>query len=118
MEAFRVSLFRSSFRPFVTLLQENKIGFRMQEQRIATPQASGGTIELVMGMLTGAAFWGALAAVIVAFIKGRSGRKVIITAKDHTVIHAEGLTAKELEQVLQQAQSLIALDPGKPAQEE
>ena len=60
-----------------------------------------------------AAMWGALAAVIVAFIKSRRGRKVIITTNDNTVVHAEGLSMSELERVLEHTKSLTAIDPSK-----
>jgi hypothetical protein len=56
------------------------------------------------------AIWGALALVLIAFIKSRHGRKVIITTRDNTVILAEGLSTKELEKVLELAKSLTAID--------
>lgn len=74
--------------------------------------ASGGTLELVQSV-GNAAFWPSLATVVIAFINSRRGRKVIITTKDRTVVHAEGLSSSELEQVLQKAQNLTAIDPNK-----
>ena len=68
--------------------------------------ASSGVIEV----LQSAAIWGALATIVVAFIKNRNGRKVIITTKDNTVIHAEGLSKKELEEILKNSISLSAID--------
>lgn len=76
--------------------------------------ASGGTLELVHAV-GNAAFWASLATVVVAFINSRRSRKVIITTKDGTVVHAEGLSPKELEQVLQKAQNLTAFDTNKAA---
>jgi hypothetical protein len=39
-----------------------------------------------------------------------NGRRVIITTKDNTVIHAEGLSKKELEEILKNSISLSAID--------
>ncbi|KQU89786.1 hypothetical protein ASC78_21705 [Variovorax sp. Root318D1] len=61
--------------------------------------------------------WGALAAVIVAFINRRRGRKVIITTKDGMVVHAEGLSTKEIEKVIGEAKSLTAIESGKDVHE-
>jgi hypothetical protein len=59
--------------------------------------------------------WGSLATVVVAFIKSRRGRKVIITTKDGTIVHAEGLSLTELDTVLDRARSLAAIDPNQPS---
>jgi hypothetical protein len=48
--------------------------------------------------------------VLVAFIRARSGRKVIVTTKDGSVIHAEGLTASEVEDILNRAESVSVID--------
>jgi len=58
--------------------------------------------------------WGSLAMVLVAFLKYRSGRKVMITTKDDHIIHIEGLTANELENILKEAKWLTAIDPNRP----
>lgn len=67
----------------------------------------------VLEILQTAAIWGALATVVVAFINRRRGRKVIITTKTGLVVHAEGLSIKEIEKVIGEARSLTAIDPGK-----
>ena len=110
MTILPVHLFKDSFGPFLALLNENGIKYQMREVRAGVPMASGGTLELVQAV-GNAAFWASLATVIVAFINSRRSRKVIITTKDGTVVHAEGLSPPELEQVLQRAQSLTAIDP-------
>ncbi len=107
METLPVHLFRDSFGPFITLLNEHEVRYSMRQARSGVPMASSGVIEI----LTSPAVWGALASVAIAFIKSRHGRKVIITTKDNTVVHAEGLSPRELEQVLVHAKSLTAIDP-------
>ena len=114
MNTLRVHLFKDSFRPFVELLNEQDIKYQMQQARMGVPMASGGVLEIVQAV-GNAAFWPSVATVVVAFMNGWRGRKVIITTKDQTVVHAEGLTPGELEKVLQQAQSLTAIDPSKDA---
>ena len=81
----------------------------MRDVRSGVPMASSGVIEL----LQSAAMRGALATVVVAFIKSRRSRKVIITTKDNTVVHAEGLSPEELEKVLAQAKRLTAIETEK-----
>lgn len=110
METLPVYLFKSSFRPFLELLNENDLQYRMREVRTGVPMAAGGTLELIKA-IGDVAFWPALAAVVVAFINRRNGRKVIITTKDKTVIHAEGLSFTELERILQLAENITAIDP-------
>jgi hypothetical protein len=113
MESLPVNLFRESFGPFVALLNEHNVRYSMREVRSGVPMASSGVIEI----LQSAAMWGALAMVVVAFIKSRRGRKVIITTKDNTVVHAEGLSPKELEDVLIHAKNLTAIEPDKEEDE-
>lgn len=106
-----VHLFKASFGPFVQLLNEHKLTYQMREVRSGAIMASGGTLELVH-VIGNAAFWASLASVVVAFINSRRSRKVSITTKDGTVVHAEGLSQKELEKVLEQARNLTAIDTG------
>jgi hypothetical protein len=105
-ETLPVHVFRDSFGPFIALLKEHQIQFMMREARSATVMASSGIIEL----LQTAALWGALAAVVVAYIRARASRKVIITTKDNTVVHAEGLSVEEVERVLRRAKSLTVIE--------
>ena len=109
METFPVHVFKDSFGPFITLLNKHHVKYTMREVRSGVPMASSGIIEV----LQSAAMWGALATVIVAFLKSRRSRKVIITTKDNTVVHAEGLSPKELETVLAQAKNLTAIETEK-----
>ena len=113
MNTIPVHLFKDSFGPFEILLNEHDLKYTMQEVRVGVPMASGGTLEIIQAALDNSAFWPSLAVVVAAFIKVRSSRKVIITTKQGTVVHAEGLTQAELEHVLQQAQSFTAIETGK-----
>lgn len=112
MTTFPVHLFKASFGPFVQLLNEHNLTYQTREFRSGSVMASGGTVEIVQAV-GNVAFWPSLATVIVAFIKSRRSRKVIITAKDGTAVHAEGLTQDELEKILKQARNLTAIDSGE-----
>ena len=112
MTTLPAHVFKDSFRPFIELLNEHGVKYQMRETRMATPMASGSVIEIVQAV-GAASLWGGLAAVLVAFIKSRTGRKVIVTTKDNTVVHAEGLTAEELERVLSMAANIAVIDTGK-----
>ena len=107
-------VFKDSFRPFLELLNEHGVKYQIQEARTATHMASSVIIEIIQAVGVASA-WGGLAAVVVAFVKSRTGRKVIITTKNNTVVHAEGLTSAELERVLGMAANVAVIDPGKSA---
>lgn len=109
MDYLHVHVFRNNFGPMVELLNAQGVKYQIREQRSGAVMAASGVIEV----LQSAAMWGALAAVVVAFIKSRNGRKVIITTKDNKVIHAEGLGPKELEEILKRSKSLAASDSNK-----
>lgn len=117
METLPVHLFKSSFGPFVDELNAHGLRYQLRAVRAGVPMASGEALEIVKA-LGSATFWPALAAVVVAFINKRNGRKVIITKRDQTVVHAEGLSLAELEKVLAAAANITAIDPssgGRPA---
>jgi hypothetical protein len=113
MTTLPAHVFKDSFGPFIELLNEHGVKYQMRETRSGAPMASSGVVEIIQAV-GAASLWGGLAAVLVAFIKSRTGRKVIITTKDNTVVHADGLTADELERVLGMAANLAVIDPGKP----
>jgi hypothetical protein len=118
METLPINVFKDSFGPILALLNENQVPYRMREQRAGVPMASSGVIEILLSP----ALWGTLATVIIAFLKVSHGRKVIITTKDDKVIHAEGLTHKELELVIERAKNLTAIEtkplPNNPSNSE
>ena len=107
-----VEVFKDSFGPFVALLNEHQVKYKMRAARSEISAAASGVIEI----LQTAAMWGALATVICAFLKNRRSRKVIITMNDNTIVHAEGLSPKELEKVLTQARNLSAIETKKDAE--
>lgn len=71
--------------------------------------AAGWVIE-VFSALKDPAPWGALAVVLVAWLKARSNRKVMVTTKDNQVIHTEGLSVADTIKVLERAKSVAVID--------
>ena len=109
MDVLPLHVFKDSFRPVLELLNENEVEYQMREQRSGTVMASSGVIEIIVN----ASIWVSLAAVIVAFIKAKNSREVIITTKDNRIIHAKGLDSKQLQNVLQHAKQVAAIELDK-----
>lgn len=106
-EFIRISLFKSSREPFTELLREHGIRFVTHAPPMGAPMASGEWIEVLKSLSISAP----LATVVVAYLKHHS-RKITITTKDNTVVHAENLTHEELVQVLDHAKNLTAIETG------
>tara|TARA_R110001583_G_scaffold194100_1_gene364275 strand:+ start:12645 stop:12992 length:348 start_codon:yes stop_codon:yes gene_type:complete len=106
MDKLPIYVFEGSIVPLSELLDEANLKYEFRRPQQGIVMASSSTIDVIMN----GAFWVSLAGVLVAFIKSRAGRKVIITTKENTVIHAEGLTREELTQVLQTAKTIMAAD--------
>ena len=92
MEYLHVHIFKDSFGLMIKLLNAHGVKYQIRGQRSGEIMAASGVIEV----LQSPAMCGALAAVVIAFIRSRNGRKVIITTQDKEIIHAEGLSPKEL----------------------
>lgn len=112
METIPVHLFKNSFGPFLALLNEHEVKYHMRAVRSGIPMASPDTLEIIK-VLGSATFWPALATVVVAFINRKKDRKVIITTKENTVVHVEGMSTSEIERILQQARNITAIDTSK-----
>lgn len=104
-----ITLFESSRDPFTELLRVNGIEFTTHAPPRGVIMASSEWI----GILRSGAIYAPLAAVIVAFLKYHHSRKIIITTKDNTVVHAENLTHEELVYVLETAKDLTAIEMGQ-----
>ena len=109
MEALRANVFKSSHDPFTQMLQESNIEYG-EVKTFSNAFMASSMVLTVYGVLQTAAPWAALAAVLVAWIKSRPTRKVIITTKDNQVIHLEGLTVQEIERVLALSSNLSVID--------
>ena len=77
------------------------------------PMASGETIEIAT-LIKDAVPWAAIASVLVAWLRSRSSRKVILTLNDKKVFHAEGMSLDEIQQLLPQTKNVAACETKKP----
>jgi hypothetical protein len=109
MEVLPIHVFKHSFGPMLTLLNNNNLRYQMRGHRSGTILASSEVIEVIVN----ASMWVSFASVIIAFIKAKNNREVIITTKDNKIIHAKGLDSKQLQAVLQHAKDVTAIDTGK-----
>ena len=110
ISVLHVALYKDSRDQFISLLKEHGVSHEEMMPRANVVMASGFMVEI----LQSSAPWAAsLAAVIIAFLKNRRSRKVIITKSDNTVVHCEGLSQKEIESVLLKSKSLAAIDTMK-----
>ena len=57
--------------------------------------------------------WASIATVLVAWIRARAARKIIITTKTGKVIHADGFSVKEFEKIFTDAKEVAIIDVKK-----
>lgn len=116
MNHIRIDLFKDSRELFLELLTKEKIDYsEIQMFSAGTVVASG--MSVMVSIIQASAPWVALSAVLVAWVKSRSGRKVIITTKDQTVVHLEGLSPSEVEKILDRTGRIAVIDTNKISHE-
>lgn len=103
----QVNLFKDSRAPFLALMKEHGVAHEELMPKANMPMAAGYIVEILQGPAPWAA---ALATVICAFLKNRRSRKVIVTKKDGTVVHCEGLGESEIIKVLAHARDMSAIE--------
>jgi len=109
MEVLPVNVYKDSLNPILDLLNETNIEYQMRDECSGIVMASSGVIDV----LVNASIWVSLASVVISYIKAKNGREVIITTKDRQIIHAKGLDSKQLENLLQHAKNIVAIDTNK-----
>ena len=77
---------------------------------------SGDVVE-ILSSAKAATPWAAIAAVLVAWLRTRASRKVIITHKNKQIFHAEGMSAEEIERLLPLCGNVVAMETKKPEQQ-
>lgn len=109
MSTLEIHVFKDSLHPLSELLDAKGLSWSIRQERSGIVMASSGVLEIAIN----AGALASIAAVMISFIKARHGRRVMITTKNKEVIHAEGLTSKELEEILEKASWVTAIDPNK-----
>lgn len=77
--------------------------------------AAGDTIEIIKG-ISDSIPWASIAAVLVAWLKYRPSRKLIMTLKNNKILHVEveGFSADELGRFLPDCKNVTAIETKKP----
>ena len=109
MSSLQVHVFKDSAASFTEALSANGIAFSRRIQLAEGPMAAGWVIE-VFSAVKEATPWGALAVVIVAWLKAKSNRKVIITSKDNEVVQTEGLSVEDTIKILERAKDVAVIE--------
>ena len=102
----RIALFKDSRASFLKDLSEAGIDFEESQPIPGRIMASATYVAIAQI----AAVSGAVATVLVAWIKARASRKVILTLKDQKIVHLEGYSAKEVEALLKITESVAVID--------
>lgn len=102
----RVALFKDSQASFVQALDDAVVAY--EELRVPPGQvmASGSMIAIAQT----AAVAGAVAAVLVAWLKARASRKVILTLHDKKIVHLEGYSVEQVRELLPLVDHGTAID--------
>ncbi|MEN5179831.1 hypothetical protein ABE501_08640 [Comamonas testosteroni] len=111
----RVQLFKDSRESFIEMLQQEKIDFS-EIQMFSTVAASGSAIGIHLLELS--PYFASLSAVLIAWIKSRSSRKVIITTKDRKVVHIEGMSQEDVIKILSTVEDIAVIDTEKSPKRE
>ena len=96
---------------FYEMLDEAGVAFTRRLPQSGVIMNAGDSIEVLQNLASGGVWIGALATVIVKWIKARSSRKVIVTTKENEVVHVfEGMSAEEIERILKATRDLAIID--------
>lgn len=102
----RVALFKDSRASFLQGLEEVGIPFEELKAAPGSIMASGAMVIIAQT----AAIAGAIATVLVAWLKGRASRKIIFTLQDKTIIHVEGYSLEQVRELIPLVASMTVID--------
>jgi hypothetical protein len=105
-----IILFKDSSDSFLAELDEHSIAYNHTAALSGQVMASGTLVAIAQAVASSTAF----AAIVVAWLKARSSRKIIVTTEDNRVFHLEGYSLAEAEKVLAMAIRIAAIDTKKP----
>ena len=108
------ALFKDSEKSFLAALDEGAIAYDPVAVCSGQVMASGNFIAIAQTFVCSTAF----ATIVVAWIKARSSRKIIITTNDNQVVHLEGYSVAQATEILALAKHVAIIDTRKPDQSE
>jgi hypothetical protein len=108
----RVHLFKNGRSEFLSLLRESGIEFSEWRSSSGLVTNSYETIEISKAGKDSSPF-GALAVVLVTWLRGRASREVSVRTNQRTVLQIEGYSVKEVSKILEKAFSITAIQTDK-----
>lgn len=108
----RIALFKDSRESFTQALREAGVDYEELRVPPGEVMASGSMIAVAQT----AAVAGPIAAVLVAWLKARASRKVILTLHDKRIVHLEGYSVEQVKEVLPLVDHGTAIDTKPPAE--
>jgi hypothetical protein len=112
MSQLRVNLFENGRSEFLSLLREHDIEFLERAPRPGAIMNAGEVIEII-NAVKDASPYGAVALVLITWLRGRASRKVIVQADEKTIVHIEGYSVTQVEKLLEKAISVTAIQTEK-----
>lgn len=103
----RINLFKDGGLELWRALLDEKIPLYEKRSAPGSVMAAGQFIEVVTAV-GGASLVPSIAFVLRQWLKNKASRRIIIQARDQTIIHAEGLSVEELEKAIELAESITA----------
>jgi hypothetical protein len=102
----RIALFKDSEASFLQALDDADIPYALLESKPNVAMAAGTMITVAQTV----AISGAVATVLVNWIKARASRKIILTLQGNKVVHLEGYSTKQAQELLPLVEHLAAID--------
>ena len=109
----RIFLLGSSSETLLPAFDSGGIKYINQVPPVGVVMASAGDTIQIIKDISDIIPWGTIAAVFIAWLKYHPKRKIIFTSKNHTVVHAEGLSVKQIEQLLPHCEHVMVVDTKK-----
>jgi len=106
----RIALFKDSRESFIKALDEAGVAYEELRAPPGQVMASGAMIAVAQT----AAVAGSVAAVLVAWLKARASRKVILTLHDKRIVHIEGYSVEQVKELLPLVDHGTAIDTEPP----
>lgn len=110
----RIVLFKDSETSFLQALEGAGIPYERSTPMPGQVMASGSIIAIAQAVTAAAP----VAAVLVAWIRARASRKIILTLSTNKVIHLEGYSVEQAQELLLTTTQLAAIDTKSTAQPE
>lgn len=102
----RIALFKDSHASFVQTL--NDVGVPYEELEAQPGRIMASSTMIVIAQT--AAIAGAVATVLVAWLKARASRKIILTLSDNKIVHLEGYSVEQVRELLPLVEHATVID--------